>query len=67
MLLLTLKSQLRQICSKNTKRLQELIKFSPCANRQMDQIEKCYFGYIDALVGTKDIVDENQKIPTACW
>ena len=65
--LFTLKSQLRQICSKNTKRLQELIKFSPCANQQVDEIEKCYFGFIDALIGTKDIADEKQKIPSACW
>ena len=66
-LLFTLKSQLRQICSKNTKRLQELIKFSPCANQQADEIEKCYFGYIDALIGIKDTADDKQKIPTACW
>ena len=66
-LLFTIKSQIRLICSKNSKRLQELIKFSPCANQQNDEIQKCYFGYIDVLMGSKDIVDHKQKIPLICW
>ena len=66
-MLFTLKSQARKICSKNTKRLQELIKFSRCANQQMNELTKCYYGYIDSLMGTKDIPDHKDKIPLVCW
>ena len=67
MLLFTLKSQIKQICGKNSKRLQELIKFSRCANQHMDEITKCYYRYIDALMGIKDVPDHKDKIPLVCW
>ena len=66
-LMFTLKSQVRQICSKNTKRLEELIQFSPCANKQQNELQKCYLGFIDSLMGIKDAPDHREKIPLACW
>ena len=58
---------MRKICAKNSRRLEELIEFTPCANKYTNEITKCYYGYIDALMGIKDIADDKQKIPVACW
>ena len=66
-MLFTLKSQARQICAKNSKKLRELIEFSPCVNQHMDEITKCYHRYIDALIGIKDVPNHKNKIPLLCW
>ncbi len=60
------KNQAHQLCKKNSKRRQGLIKVAPCANRASAEFNKCNSKFIDDLLGINN-ADNKKKIPFICW
>ena len=62
----TIKSQLNQLCKKDSKRRQEMLESSKCVNSAKQAFAQCVDRTIDHLQRIK-LVDDNKKIPHLCW
>ena len=63
----TFQSQVKFLCLKNSKRLDELIDASSCVNNGNNEMHKCNVKLIDAYLGIQNVVDHKMKIPLLCW
>jgi len=62
----SMKNTVNQFCKGHSRRLTEILSSTPCMNRGMNDLTKCYSKYVDALLGAKHVVDK-KKIPYNCW
>jgi hypothetical protein len=60
------KNQVKQLCKKDSKRKQNLIRVAPCANKASNEFNKCNAIFIDKLLGISN-ADNKKKIPFLCW
>ncbi|CAG2172557.1 unnamed protein product [Oppiella nova] len=64
-LIYSLKNSIAQLCSKESKKLDELIASTKCINTATPEINRCYTNLIDGMLGTLNAPD-NKKIPHVC-
>ena len=62
----TIKSQLNQLCKKDTARRREMLDAAKCVNKAKPAFAKCVNQTIDRLQRIK-FVEDSKKIPHLCW